>query len=74
LGISGLEFEKGQTSSKFSLKDGETVTERVLSVNAAVNVFDFLTYSDCKNVLFYSVIENESACFQWRDLYFFPHV
>jgi hypothetical protein len=69
LGISGFEFEKGRTYSKFSHKDGESVSERVLSVNAAVDGLDFLKYSDFKNFTFYSVVENESACFKWRDLY-----
>jgi len=45
---------------------------RILSVNAAVDVLDFLTYFNSKNVQFYSVIKNESVCFRWRDLYFFP--
>ena len=53
------------------VKDGGSVSERILSDNAAMNALDFLMYSDCKNSLFYGVIKNESACFKWRDLYFF---
>ena len=69
-----MDFEKERTYSKFSLTDGESVSERVLSVNAAVDVLDLLTYSDCKTLLFHSVIQNESACFNWRDLHFSPRI
>ena len=48
-----------------------SLCERIISVNAAVDVLDFVTYSGSKNVLFYSAI----GVFQMeRSVLFPPHI